>query len=63
MTNVLITIAPNGHLSRRTRGFIMYAPVELRITVKRMNDKIAGYSIDSPIIDDPLAELTGGKDD
>lgn len=59
MSDVLIITTPNGHLSLRSRNFIQYAPTGTRITVKQMDDKIGGCSIDSAIIDDPLAKLKG----
>jgi len=63
MSDVLILAPSNGPLPRRFRDFIKYAPTDMRITVKRMGSMVAGYSIDSVFVDDPLAELTGGQKD
>ena len=63
MSDASIFIISNGQLSLRARNFIQYAPTGMSITVKQTDNSLAGYSIDSVIIDDPIAKLTGGNDE
>lgn len=63
MSDASILIISNGQLSLRARNFIQYAPTGMSITVNQTDNSLAGYSIDSVIIDDPIAELTRGKDE
>lgn len=63
MSERALLIATDGILSRRHRALIEYAPTGVSIAVRRMPHEIKGQSVDTVIVDDPLAELKGTQDD